>query len=179
MSNLNEEFVEEYGADAFDTLFSCIYGDVSDKRFDVIDRTYSNRINSSGTVYFYPYYSKDNFGKEIIITYRDGDWNGSEILDYGENIKPLRHTQMIRHYVQDTDRIRNEALLQGLLEEEIDKRIRLHAKKISLLKDKIDDMARKHNYDAYFSPTNKIDNYYKEYLHDNYLKVEWEEVECN
>jgi hypothetical protein len=175
--NCNEEFIEEYGGETFDTLFSCVYGDVQDNRFDVIDRTFSNRINSSGTVFFYPDKNEDECGKEIVITYRDGDWNGSEILDYGEEIQPIKHKQMIRHCVPDVDRIRTEGLLKGLSEEEIQKQIKLHGKKVELLKDKIDDMTRKHNYDAYFSPTNKTDNYYEKYLKDNYLKVEWEEIE--
>lgn len=87
--NLNEDFCEEYGENTFDILFSCIYGDVKDDRFDVTDRTFSNHINSSGTVYFYP---EGKNGKEIVITFRDGDWNGSEILDYGEHTEPIKHT---------------------------------------------------------------------------------------
>lgn len=175
--NCNVEFVEEYGEDTFYTLFSCIYGDSQDSRFYVVDRTFSNRINSSGTVFFYSNKTENDYGKKIVITYRDGDWNGSEILDYGEEIKPIKHKQIIRHYVPDVDRIRAEGFLKGLSEEEIQRQIKLHGKKVELLKNKIDDMARKHSYDAYFSPTDKTNDYYSKYLRDNYLKVEWEEIE--
>lgn len=75
--NKNEEFESIYGSGLFHRLFKNIYGDRFDKDITV-EKEYLDveQINSYGKI------TITRGENEIIVYFRDGDWNGSEILDF-------------------------------------------------------------------------------------------------
>jgi hypothetical protein len=74
---LRDTFVEEYGAELLQRIFENIYEDRKDSDMTV-DRTFTDRdgINSYGTVII------ARGESELVVEFRDGNWNGSEIKAY-------------------------------------------------------------------------------------------------
>lgn len=161
--DVRDEFIEEFGQKVFDDIFNNIYGDQSDDYITIFTRHYSDRINSSGHGVFQWH------GKEVSFTYQDGDWNGSEIIDYsyGELVIP-QPTKTITIFVLDEQRIINEG-----------HNIEFMRNKFEALREEIGKKEREYSYDRYHQPGQYIEQYYRKWMYDNYLTTDTKTIEVD
>lgn len=156
--DVNDDFIEEYGQEIFENIFSTLYGDISEDPNDISisDRFKKDAINVFAT---------GNFlfeDKTIYFELEDGDNAGSCIVSYSES-----HIE-IKRVCYETKIILSEKYLSQL----DDKKKDFVIKKYNSISDELDDLASKIDYDNYFSPTNKVKKYYndkiKSYGTDNF-----------
>lgn len=155
--NKNIEFIEEFGTAIFDELFSVIYGDIQSDIIKISKCRKTSPINKTGIAVL------TMNGKKIFINWIDGDFNGSEILDYSDmpfekeknyatiyKIKPISDQPLA---LKKYDVLKNSEWFQKL-EHEL-------------------------NYDFYHSPTIKIKEHYQKRVEAMYGKIVAEEIECD
>jgi uncharacterized FlaG/YvyC family protein len=94
---------------------------------------------------------------------RDGNNNGTEILDFGTSVKYTSPKQETRIAVLDESRIKPQELTSAR---------RQYQEMLPEIQEKMKAM----NYDLYFSPTNEIQKHYRKWLEERTLKIEWVEV---
>ena len=73
-----KEFIKEYGENVCQEVFEAFYGNIS-KRVEVVERKSLDREggNHSGVCIL---------DGTIVVIITDGNWNGSEIHDYGNDL---------------------------------------------------------------------------------------------
>ena len=142
-------------------IFNCFYGWKCPEYVYQLNREYTNSINSEGSVYV------DINGNDYTVVVRDGDDNGSEILEFSTEAVFSPPPQHKHSFELDNHAIR------GLSKDE--------AKNIKYItKQKYkqhQEMCRKYMYDKYFSTANnKIEKHYKAYMKKWYLILVSEEA---
>jgi len=153
------EFCAKYGEEILEELCEAIWGNKS--RVTIVDLVRHNAINCSGLATF------DWNGEEVEFSFRDGDWNGTEVLSFGESCSYNPPKPQKRIAILDEHRIKME---YG------EERLEVMRELFRLKKAEIDEMMGKMNYDLYFSPTTKIRQHYNEWLKKNYLTTDWVDV---
>jgi hypothetical protein len=162
--NVNEEFMEEFGRELLGEIFENIYGDTKSDHISIHSRHYTDRINSYGDGSFI------FNGREISFQFQDGNNNGSEITDYGENLTRVQRYATIYEFVLDEDR-----LVHGGYADSLD----LMRKKFDALRDTIAEKQRQYNYDVYHSPGIVVEQHYREWVSEHYLKIVSRSVEVD
>lgn len=166
----HNEFLEKYGDTPLEMLGEALWNRenkyiLDDKKISVGSVVYSNAINCRGLAEY-------EFGKDgyVEFSFRSGNHDGTVIESYGDKTY-FKPTKTIGVFVLDTERLRKE----GRTDEQIE-----FSKKFFNLKEKeIKEMESKMNYDLYFSPTNKIIDFYNEYAEKMCLNIDYKEIEVD
>lgn len=83
----NHEFAKDYGVDLLEEIFEVFIGDRESNRVSIHSVVQHDPINHSFMATIY-----DNENNELCEVYcRNGNWGGSEILDYGDISTPKRY----------------------------------------------------------------------------------------
>ena len=157
----NEEFAKKYGNDLAEEIFNCFYDREDSQNVSIhsIHKIDSINYEFMATIY------KD--GEEVCeVSCRDGNWNGSEILDFGDIATPKRYS--IQYNLGIADSIKSDP--------EKYKRAKIIFnlwKKESWFK----EMQSNINYDFHFDPCTKTKNFWKEKASKKGLQIESETVE--
>ena len=160
-SRLGEiEFISKYGSDLMEEIFNCFYDRKDSDRVTIHSIHKHDSINYEFMATIY-----DNEGNELCeASCRDGNWNGSEILDFGDIATPKRF--VTRYFLG----IRND--LVGNKNAET---IFSYWKKEAWFK----EMEQKINYDFHFEPTNKIRSYWKDRANSKGLEIISDTIEVD
>jgi hypothetical protein len=166
----HDEFVEKYSDIPLEMLSEALWNKTNkyaldDKKISLGCVVYSDRINCTGLAE----YEFDEEGY-VEFSFRSGNNDGTVVVSYGDNIQ-YKPTQIIRMFVLDVERLK----LIGKTPMEIEVSERL----FKLKHKEIEEMQGKMQYDLYFSPTNKIVDYYNEYARKMFLTIEYVEVDVN
>lgn len=127
----------------------------NERRVQILDIFWSNRLNSSGKAVF-----NDENGEEIVtFCFRNGDWGGTEIFDVDaiekyQEPKPVRRT-----FVPDIGKTNDP---------EFANRVYSSWKETEWFKQKVKDM----NYDLYFEPTEKTKKHYRDWAASKGMRIE-------
>lgn len=158
MKNI-DTFVEEYGEDLCQRLFECHYNNCNDPDICITVRHMINTLNYEGeAVITLP------DGQELTVLWRDGNWCGSEIIDYGiEDVQDKKYYKTVYKLVP-----------RKILSEQMQK-VYEEWQKMEWFKKLESDI----NYDFYFSPTDKIKNHYREIANKKGMKIEATTIEIN
>lgn len=162
------EFAKQFGADFLEHVFYVIYGDVKDDSIYISRETKHDAINKSG----FGYFEKD--GVEYGFEWRDGDWDGSQIISYGPELSD-NHRETREVLVPDKMRLIGEIRLahQDWTEEQVQKWYQDVTLKIFEHKKKSwDEEYGKLAYDVFFQPTSATRKRRMDWLREKFLTVE-------
>ena len=160
--NMMDQFVEEYGEELAEEIFLVFYGDMTSDRVSVHSIFKHDMINKSFMATIY-----NENGDEICeVSCRDGNWNGSEILKYGDIDIPKRYRTI--YYLDISDRIKSDERKLKTAKIIFD-----HWKEQDWFKKLESDI----NYDFHFEPTSKINKHYKEIAENKGLQIDSRQIE--
>jgi hypothetical protein len=157
---MSDEFIEEYGQDLFDEIFSVVIGDSTSENVSILSVHNIDAINIEAFGNF-----TDKNGNKISFEIEDGDRDGSRILDFGEDFEKPEKLQSIQYYDLNEEAL--TSLKVSLSEDEYkkaEKSFEITRKKFELLRPMFDEESRKMDYDKHFSPTYKVNKHYNELM---------------
>jgi len=152
-----EDFCKDYGEQMAEDIFLSLYGDI---KLETIDIWGKHRLDAVNVEFMATIY--DDKGNELCeVSCRDGNWAGSEILDYGDIVQPDRYTSIIRLDIDDV-------VLNGQTkrDQEIIRNFPTWKKQKWFI-----EMEQKISYDFHFEPTEKIYTYWKGKANSKGLKI--------
>ena len=160
---MNEEFAQKYGEDLGEEIFNCFYNREDSENVSIHSIHKIDAINYEFMATIY----KD--GEEVCeVSCRDGNWNGSEILDFGDISTPKRYATQYQLEIADSIKLDPEKYER--------------AKKIFKLWQKepwFKEMQSSINYDFHFDPCSKTKNHWKEKAREKGLKIASKTVEVD
>jgi hypothetical protein len=165
MIKTHAEFVEKYSEIPLEMLCEALWNQqneytLEDKKISLGSVVYSDVINCKGLAEYY--FGKDGY---VEFSFRNGNLDGTVVESYGENTY-FKPTRTVKVFVLDVDRL----IAMGRTDEQIEA-----SKKLFKLKEnEIREIEGKMNYDLYFSPTIKIEEFYRQYAIEMFLKIDYE-----
>jgi len=154
---MTEEFEKTYPG-VMDKIWEHVF-DNKNHGFKIIEHRYKDAINSEGLISF------KNQDKTILVHFENGNVNGSQIIDFGEDITLPKEKRPV-YSVEYKDFVK-----YGRTEEEL----RLMYKKLEAMNITIQDKLKNRAYDLKFCPTDTIHKHYKDWFDNLGLDVvtEW------